>query len=57
MVYVGLEVSETIYMLFDIKQMNQNQATKSRCVLYERNHKRVTKGYMKKLIKNKCDCL
>ena len=57
MVYVGLEVSETIYMLFDIKQMNQNQATKSRCVQYKRNHKRVTKGYMKKLIKNRCDCL
>lgn len=36
--------------------MNQNQATKSRCVLNKRNRKHVAKGYMKKLIKNKCDC-
>ena len=36
--------------------MDQNQATKSGSVLYRRNRKRVTKGYMKKLIKNKRDC-
>ena len=30
--------------------MHQNQATKSGCVLYKRNRKRVTKGYIKKLI-------
>ena len=36
--------------------MDQNQATQSGCVLYKRNRKRVTKGYMKKLIKNKRDC-
>ena len=36
--------------------MNQNQATKSMCVLYKRYRKRMTKGYMKKLIKNERAC-
>ena len=55
--YVLVSKRQKLYTSnFDIKQINKNQAIKSWCVLYKQNRKRVTKGYIKKLITNKRGC-